>query len=303
MAPSTSIVAALAVLTALVGLVTPMALPTPGEIFSFFVADQGVAITRNQSFGSNTRHKLDIYRPKSSCPDGAIVIFWYGGNWTNGDRSTYGFAGAALAARGITTIVPDYRHYPETKFPGFVDDAALAYAWVVKNIAQANGKVRPVFVMGHSAGAHTAALIAYDQSYIARAGAGLPKPAGLIGLAGPYAFDPTTWPSTKDIFATAKSADSARPVAFVKPGAPPALLLHGADDTTVKLYNTRDLAAALKAVNTPVETAEYPGIGHVGLVLTLAAPLRWRAPTLNAAVSFVKRMAGNGAACDMQSKN
>ena len=279
------------------GTFTPMAFLSSGEVFSRFVAERGPTIKSAIPYGGNLRQKLDVYQPKAQCADGPIVLFLYGGAWNSGDRGTYGFAGAALANRGITTVVPDYRLFPEVKFPGFVDDAALAYAWVVKNLAQTGGKTRPIFLMGHSAGAHSAALLAFDPSYIARSGASSPRPAGFIGLAGPYAFDPTTWPSTKDIFSTAKSADSARPVAFVRAGAPPSLLLHGADDTTVKLFNTRDLAKALKAAGTPVETVEYPGIGHVGLVLTLAAPLRWRAPTLDATVKFVERIVGGKGNC------
>lgn len=279
------------------GTLIAMAFLPTGEILSRLVADRGPSVTSGIAYGANPRQKLDVYQPKVPCADGPVVMFLYGGAWTSGDRGTYGFAGSALAARGITTVVPDYRVYPEVKFPAFVDDAALAYAWVVKNIAQVGGRSRPIVLMGHSAGAHSAALLAYDGRYLARAGTSLPKPAGFIGLAGPYAFDPTTWPSTKNIFDTAQTADSARPVALVRAGAARALLLHGSDDTTVKLYNTRDLVAALKAVGSAVETAEYSGIGHIGLVLTLAAPLRWRAPTLDDVVKFMEQVSRPPGAC------
>lgn len=292
-----TITAILSSVTLAIGMLFPMAAFAAGDFLSRLVADGGPSTTTDIAYGKHPRQKLDVYQPSTPCTSGPIVLFLYGGAWTSGNRGTYGFVGSALAARGITTVVPDYRLFPEVKFPDFVDDAALAYGWVAKNIAQSGTKARPIFLMGHSAGAHSAALLAYDQSYLTRAGANLPKPAGLVGLAGPYAFDPTTWPSTKDIFSTAKTANSARPVSFVRAGATPALLLHGADDTTVKMFNTRDLAKALQAAGTPVETAEYPGIGHVGLILTLAGPLRWRAPTLADTVSFVERNAGPQAVC------
>jgi acetyl esterase/lipase len=283
------------------GALSPMPAYAAGEFLSRLVSDRGVTVRRDISYGRLPRQQLDIYEPQKPCGSGPIVLFLYGGGWTSGDRATYSFAGSALAARGITTVVPDYRLYPEVRFPTFVDDAALAYAWVAKNLAPsgatASQQRRPIFLMGHSAGAHSAALLAYDQSYLAQAGASLPRPAALIGLAGPYSFDPTTWPTTKAIFATATSADSARPVSFVRADAPPALLLHGADDTTVKLFNTRDLAEALKAAGTRVETREYPGIGHAGLVTSLAAPLRWRAPTLTDTIAFIERTAGLKSTC------
>jgi acetyl esterase/lipase len=265
------------------------------DLLSRAVSDRDVVITRGQAYGAAPRQTLDVYAPKIPCPDGPIVIFWYGGSWKRGSKGAYAFVGSALAARGVTTVVPDYRLYPEVRFPDFVVDGASAYRWTVRSLAERVGtSARPVFLMGHSAGAHTAALLAYDTAYLAATNL---KPSGFIGLAGPYAFDPTTWNSTKAIFATANSADSARPVTFIKSGAPPSLLLHGADDTTVKPFNFKDVAVALQAVGTPVEQALYPGIGHVGLVLSLAGPLRWRAPTLDVTLAFIDKYAGTAKRC------
>jgi acetyl esterase/lipase len=282
-------------LSLLIGLSVAAEATSVQEWFSLLVADRDVKILRDQSYGVHPRQKLDVYSPIVPCPDGPIVVFVYGGSWTRGHKGSYAFAGAALAAQGVTTVIPDYRLYPDVRFPDFIVDAAQAYRWTVKSLAAPEGKPpRPIFLMGHSAGAHTAALLAFDNAYLA--GVTL-KPAGFIGLAGPYAFDPTTWNSTKAIFATAKTADSARPVTFARAGAPPSLLLHGADDTTVKQFNYQELAAALKAAGTPVKTTLYPGIGHVGLVLSLAGLLRWRAPTLTDTLDFIDGHIGSSKRC------
>ena len=96
---------------------------------------------------------------------------------------------------------------------------------------------------------------------------GAPRPAAVVGLAGPYAFDPTTWPRTAEIFtAAAGRADSARPVSFVSPKAPPMFLARGV----------------------PVENRLYPGIGHVALVLAISRPFRWRAAVLDDSVGFLE---------------
>ncbi len=55
-----------------------------------------------------------------------VVVFFYGGSWQNGDRGNYLFVAQALTSRGYVAVLPDYRTYPETAFPGFVDDAAAA---------------------------------------------------------------------------------------------------------------------------------------------------------------------------------
>ena len=268
---------------------------TVQSLYSKIVADPGVSLEAGVAYGPHARHVLDVYRPQSSRDaedqDGPIAIFIYGGGWRSGNRSTYGFVGAALASRGITTVIPDYRLHPEVKFPAFVEDAARAYVWTSTTLASGAGKRRPIFLIGHSAGAHIAALLALDPRYLAAAQVGSHKPAGLIGLAGPYAFDPTTYPSTKEIFAPALGSQDARPVAFTGPASPPALLMHGLKDEAVQLSNMRELAAALQASGTPVRKLELADIGHIGLVLAISRPLRWRAPVLSEIEAFIRSVA------------
>ena len=266
---------------------------TVASLYSDLVADPGVTLESGIAYGPLARDRLDIYRPAAGDTGGPIAMFIYGGSWRRGDRATYGFVGAALAARGITTVIADYRLYPEVKFPAFVEDAARAYAWVSANLASGSGKRRPIVLIGHSAGAHIAAMLALNARYLAAAGV-VEQPAGLIGLSGPYAFDPTTFLTTAAIFAPAAGrADDARPVAFVRRGAPPTLLMHGLLDATVQPYNTRELAGALQAAGTDVRKIEYAGIGHIGLVLAISRPLRWQAPVLKEMMAFIRSVAGS----------
>lgn len=132
-------------------------------------------------------------------------------------------------------------------------------------------------------------MLALDRQFLDAAGPSLPKPAGLIGLSGPYAFDPTTWDSTAEVFAAyAGRADEARPVAFASAAAPAALLMHGVHDDTVRLFNTRELAAALSAKGVPVRKLEFDSIEHIGILTAIAWPFRWRAPVLEEIVRFVR---------------
>ncbi|MBV5263856.1 alpha/beta hydrolase [Pinisolibacter aquiterrae] len=274
---------------------TPAEASTSGtSFFDFLIREPGVRFDGGIPYGPDARHRLDVFAP-DRLSSGPIVLFLYGGAWTSGDRSTYEFVGTALAARGITTVIADYRLYPQVRFPTFVEDAARAYGWVDRHLARTDGGLRPIYLMGHSAGAHIAALLTVDRRWLAAAAprAAAPRavaPAGLVGLAGPYAFDPTTWDTTAAIFASvAGRADRARPAHLVRRKGPPTLLLHGADDRTVGLFNTKEFAEALTARGTSVHTVVYPDIGHVGLVSALAKPLRWRADVLDDVVAFVER--------------
>jgi acetyl esterase/lipase len=279
---------------------TTQAHPAVQSLYSRIVADRGVSVETGVAYGPLARQVLDIYRPASGDrtgdDGGPIAVFIYGGGWRSGERGTYGFVGAALAARGITTVIPDYRLYPDVMFPAFIEDAGRAYAWTSANLARSAGKRRPIVLVGHSAGAHIAALLALDARRLADAGVGSEdRPAGLVGLAGPYAFDPTTYPTTKEIFAPALGADDARPVAFASAAAPPALLMHGLEDETVKISNMRTLAAALQSAGAPVRALELEGIGHTGLVLAISRPFRWRAPVLKEIEAFIRAAKAGGA--------
>lgn len=261
--------------------------PSRYSALSMLVGDGGVDVSYGISYGAHPRQKLDVYRPRRLDErERPVALFLYGGSWKGGSRSCYGFVGAALAARGIATAVADYRLYPEVRWPVFQEDAAEAFRWTRTTLG-ANGQ-RSVIVVGHSAGAHMAAMLACDRRWL-----GSDRPAALVGLAGPYAFDPTTWPTTRDIFRTVAHRDEARPVAFAGSTAPPALLIHGAADDTVKPHNTEELATAFYAAGARAETVLLDGIGHKGLIFGFARPLRRRVPVLDTIVAFVRTISSS----------
>jgi acetyl esterase/lipase len=239
------------------------------------------------AFGPDPQQRLDVYVPERGAEPRPVVVFWHGGRWRYGDKADYRFVGAALAESGYVAMVANYRHYPEVKMPGFMHDAALAALWSAAHAQEFGGAAQRLFLMGHSAGAHLAALVTLDPRYFAAAGQTAPRIAGVIGLSGPYDFLPLLEPDVQDMFGPPSLYPASQPINFVRSDAPPMLLIHGLNDDTVKPKNSRNLAAALGALGVPVTLKLYPKLSHADTVAALTALLRGRAPTLADIREFV----------------
>lgn len=227
-----------------------------------------VTVTRGVAYGELPRQKLDLYAPAESEGDGPVMVFFYGGGWRTGDRVALRAVAEVFARAGITFVAPDYRLYPQVAFPAFVEDSALAVAWVWRNLRTADGAPRPLIVAGHSAGAYNAAMVALDQSYLAADGVPADAVSGLIGLAGPYA--PFIWQGSglEDIFPDAER-DKASVVDFVGEDDPPMLLIYGDADRVVGRRHIDALVKAATDAGVSVESTIYPGFDHMGVYFAL----------------------------------
>ncbi len=240
------------------------------------------------AYGAGERRALDIYVPltQSDAPR-PVIVFFYGGSWNSGTRHGYDFAGRALAAQGFVVVVPDYRLVPEVRFPGFVEDGAAAVRWVRANIAQHGGDGERIVLAGHSAGAYIAAMLANDGRWLGDDHAAI---AGMAGLAGPYDFVPFDTDSSIAAFGQWPDPADTQPVTFADAAAPPALLLTGAEDTTIKPRNAEALAARLSAAGVDAQLVQYAGVDHIDIVTALARPLRGRAPVLEDVTDFTRKV-------------
>lgn len=242
------------------------------------------------SYGAHARQRLDVYSPEGAgvaARARPIIVFWYGGSFDKGRKEHYRFVGAALAKAGYVVVLPDYRLYPEVRFPGFVDDGAQAVAWVVGHAAEIGGDPSRVYLAGHSAGAHIAGMLAYDSDRLARAGVQPGTVRGFIGLSGPYALDPNS-DVLRTIFAAPYGFDDWQPVRHVHAGAPPALLLHGEADDVVSVRHAQAMADALNEVGVPVGLRIYAGRGHADTVAAFALAAPDKLPALAEIRRFVE---------------
>lgn len=235
---------------------------------------------------------LDIYRPRPTltraASDGGapVVVFFYGGAWQRGERAQYRFVGQRLAQHGILAIVADYRTWPRAGFPEFMDDAARAVAWADGHAARWGGDPQRLFLAGHSAGAHIAALLATDGRYLGRRGIASSGLAGVIGMSGPYDFEITG--KLRPIFGDPGRWPRAQPVNFVDGDEPPFLLIHGLRDSTVESADSVQLARSLRAHGVDTRLVLLPEGTHSTPLAGLYDPRR--APSaLPAILAFVRQ--------------
>ncbi len=226
-----------------------------------------IDVVEDIQYGQEDWQKLDIYPQETAAP---VLVFIHGGSWRHGRKDQYRFAADAFHRLGYTVVLPDYLKYPSPKarYPSFAIDAAKAIAWVKANIADYSGDADNLFLAGHSAGAHTVAMIATDGRFLAAEGLSESDLAGIAGIAGPYSFTPD-WEVTKAVFGPPENYPLMDALNYVDGSEPDTLLLHSSDDAQVGQYNLETLAAKLKEVNVTVETALYQGVNHIDMVLHL----------------------------------
>ena len=149
--------------------------------------------------------------------------------------------------------------------------------------------------MGHSAGAHMAAMLALDRSYLVNRNVPATSIRGLIGLAGPYDFLPLTEPNVIALFSTEKNLAMTQPISYVKPAEaasiPPVLLLHGDADTRVYPKNSINLTRELRAAGAKVEFELLPGIDHTSIIAKFTRLLRGDGKVVDRVDQFIREKA------------
>ena len=271
-----------------------MALALGQRLLGALAPRRGIGAETDVAYHHQPRHRLDIYRPLASVEaPRPVVVFFYGGRWQRGDRTLYSFAGRALAATGCVTVVADYRLWPEVRFAGFMDDGARAVSWVQRNIADFGGDPARIYLMGHSAGAHIAGMLALAPQWLEDAGGERDRLAGWIGLSGPYDFLPLRDNDLVDMFTREGPVEHTQPIHFADASAPPALLLTGARDRMVGPGNSRRLARRLETGQSGrVRVIHYPRVGHLGILAGLTTPGQRLAPLLTHVPAFVQDPVG-----------
>lgn len=252
----------------------------------------GRLAVRDAAYGTDPRQRLDVFVPTVPVERAPVLVFFYGGSWSSGSKDDYAFAAQAFAAQGFVTVLPDYRLYPQARFPEFLKDGAAAIAWVRDNIAAQGGDPNRIVLAGHSAGAYNAAMLGLDTEYLRQAGVDPRTVRAVAGLSGPYDFLPFDQKTSIEVFGQAPDPEATQPVSFAGAHSPPTFLATGDKDTVVKPHNTASLAARLRNARVPVQERTYEGLDHSDTLLALSVSFRRKAPVLAEMSAFLHQHAG-----------
>jgi acetyl esterase/lipase len=283
----------------LAGTALGLAACTPSRALNALLPSDTYTLSADIAYGAGPRRRLDVYRP-TAVPRAngyPVVLFFYGGSWNRGERADYRFVGEALAAHGVLAVLADYRLYPAVRYPAFLEDCAEATARTFREAAARGGDMRRVFVMGHSAGAYNAAMLALDARWLRAVGLRPQQLAGWIGLAGPYDFVPIVNPDVRPVFHHPDVPPDSQAIVHADRRAIRSFLGAARQDALVDPQrNTVQLAERLSRAGTAVSLRLYERVNHVTLAGAFARPLRWLAPVLADVIAFIDAPAATGVA-------
>lgn len=211
------------------------------------------------------KDRLDVYAP-AGAKGAPVVVSIHGGALREGDKSGQAYVGQLLAKAGFVAVVINYRLSPGVSHPAHVEDAAHAVAWARTHAAEYGGDPQKLFVIGHSAGAYLAALLAMDPKYLAAYQMSARDLRGLVPVSAFFYVDRTgvAPDRPKDVWGTDPAAwKAASPAAYLRKDLPPMLLLYADGDADWRRQQQADFQADMKKAGaSTIETRMITGRDH-----------------------------------------
>ena len=240
--------------------------PTPA-----FAAEYAAEVKRRSdvphediAYGDDIYQRVAVFAPEE--PGGTVLAAIHGGGWTSGYKEWMAFQAPVFTAAGVLFVSIGYRLAPTHRFPAGYDDVRRAIAWIHDNAAVYGGDPGRLFVTGHSAGGHYAALMAVKRDW--QAALGLPPDVirGWLPVSGVFDLTEGSGLSTRPRFLGPEGSGSevaASPIRQIDGVPPPALLAHGEDDFPHLSTQAEAMEAALRRSGTDVERIVLAGRTHL----------------------------------------
>ena len=252
---------------------TPMRMPAANAYAAAALARSRAAAAHcrtrfDLSYGADPKHRLDLYLPRALVTGAPVLIFLHGGSWTHGYKEWMGLMAPALVDLPAILIAANYRLAPAHQFPAQLEDTLAILAWAAAEIEHHGGDRRRIFLGGHSAGGHLAALATVRRDLWPRHGIA----EGAVRACFPVSttFDYRGNPEDAGSFlARPEDAAAASPIAYVAGNRVPFLIAYGGADFERAMRTSRAMTAALKEAGATAREMEIPGADHFEMSLGL----------------------------------
>lgn len=264
----------------------------PVAILNGITPSSSFSKAKDVSYGDLKRQKLDIYKSETARANAPMLLFAYGGSWTDGHKDIYKFLAEGFTSEGYDVAVINYRLYPEVVYPQMIEDTAKSIAFTAKQFPD-----RPLVVMGHSAGAYNVLMATLNKTFLAAEGISVcDRISGVVSLAGPTGAYELKKEPYITIFPDRFQKDDA-PLAYADAPSPSLFLMNGADDTTVGPKNAEALAAKVQARGGRAVLKIYDGLDHTDAVKLLSRHFDGDAPLKSDIIAFVDGLPKSGNFC------
>ena len=251
---------------------TPMS--PPAEDYSataFRRTEEAKATTRHildVAYGPEDDQDIDIYLPDDATATNVpVFMFIHGGSWTHGYKEWLGFMAPAFTTLPAIFVSVAYRLAPDTKFPLPVEDCRNALKWVYENIGEHGGDRNRIFVGGHSAGGHLAAMLTLELD--ALEASGLPRDVlkACFPVSGVFDLVGRDEERLGPLLSSPADARTASPIQLVEGNRTPFLFAIGEIDFPELIPQSHAMAEALRNQSGTVELMDMPGEDHFNISL------------------------------------
>ena len=226
-------------------------------------AEKRYRVIKDIPYGSVSRESLDVF--PSPLPGSKTLIFIHGGYWQMFDKSSFHFVAGAFAEYGITTVLLNYPLAPTASIDQIVLSCSKAIHWLKKNLHQLNGNPEQMYVVGHSAGGHLAAMLmianGHDCHSLLR---------GVVSISGLFNLIPIQSPGLIRYYKWMLTTAARNSPVREEPGAFGSLLLVvGSSETDEFKDQSRELYARWTGRMNSIELLEIKGLNHFSILDSL----------------------------------
>ncbi len=219
------------------------------------------AFIKDLKYGDHPRESLDIFASRR--PNAKVLVFIHGGYWQMLDKTTFHFVAEAFLRHNITTVLINYPLVPTATMDEMVASCRKAILWLHQNLAAFNADPQQLYVEGHSAGAHLAAML-MEQEWIKKSQNQI---KGICVISGLFDLRPIQLSYVNEALQMNKEmAIRNSPIDLVPTETCPLLVVVGRAETAEFQDQSRKFYDNWKNKTASIELIELPGLNHFSIL-------------------------------------